>query len=170
MLRIVKRLMALSLGVQRLQLEQRMGFTWPRPFLLRPLFGSSAWRDWYFEQGRLLGRALLHHSGVPDEGLESRAGWSMGRRKGRLELAKWWRRKTFQVESKFECKCAPPPPPLPPQHLINLILSAARLTPRKQTKRAANHRPHSLHSTSTTAPQPEPRAPCKNSFQAAPNH
>jgi hypothetical protein len=41
MLRIVKRLMALSLGVQRLQLEQRMGFTWPRPFLLRPLFGSS---------------------------------------------------------------------------------------------------------------------------------
>jgi len=37
MLRIVKRLMALSLGVQRLQLEQRMGFTWPRPFLLRPL-------------------------------------------------------------------------------------------------------------------------------------
>jgi hypothetical protein len=41
MLRMVKRFMALSLGVQRLQLEQRMGLTWPRPFLLRPLFGSS---------------------------------------------------------------------------------------------------------------------------------
>jgi hypothetical protein len=37
MLRMVKRLMALSLGVQREQLEQRIGFTWPRPFLLRPL-------------------------------------------------------------------------------------------------------------------------------------
>lgn len=41
MLRIVKRLMALSLGVHREQLEQRMGFTWPRPFLLRPLEGRS---------------------------------------------------------------------------------------------------------------------------------
>ncbi len=30
---IVNRLIALSLGVHRLQLEQRMGFTWPRPFL-----------------------------------------------------------------------------------------------------------------------------------------
>ena len=38
MLRMVKRLMALSLGVHREQLEQRMGLTWPRPFLLRPLF------------------------------------------------------------------------------------------------------------------------------------
>jgi hypothetical protein len=38
MLRMVNRLMALSLGVQREQLLQRMGFTWPRPFLLRPLF------------------------------------------------------------------------------------------------------------------------------------
>jgi hypothetical protein len=37
MLRMVKRLMALSLGVQRAQLEQRTGLTWPRPFLLRPL-------------------------------------------------------------------------------------------------------------------------------------
>jgi hypothetical protein len=37
MLRMVKRLIALSLGVHRLQLEQRMGLTWPRPFLLRPL-------------------------------------------------------------------------------------------------------------------------------------
>ena len=37
MLRMVKRLMALSLGTQRAQLEQRTGLTWPRPFLLRPL-------------------------------------------------------------------------------------------------------------------------------------
>lgn len=38
MLRMVNLLMALSLGVHREQLEQRMGLTWPRPFLLRPLF------------------------------------------------------------------------------------------------------------------------------------
>lgn len=38
MLRMVNRLMALSLGVHREQLEHRMGLTWPRPFLLRPLF------------------------------------------------------------------------------------------------------------------------------------
>lgn len=37
MLRMVNRLIALSLGVQREQLEQRTGLTWPRPFLLRPL-------------------------------------------------------------------------------------------------------------------------------------
>jgi hypothetical protein len=37
MLRMVNRLMALSLGVHREQLEHRMGLTWPRPFLLRPL-------------------------------------------------------------------------------------------------------------------------------------
>ena len=37
MLRMVKRLMALSLGVHREQLEQRIGLVWPRPFLLRPL-------------------------------------------------------------------------------------------------------------------------------------
>jgi len=38
MLRMVNRLMALSLGVHREQLEHRMGLVWPRPFLLRPLF------------------------------------------------------------------------------------------------------------------------------------
>lgn len=37
MLRIVNLLIALSLGTQRAQLEQRTGLTWPRPFLLRPL-------------------------------------------------------------------------------------------------------------------------------------
>lgn len=42
MLRMVKRLIALSLGVQRAQLEQRTGLTWPRPFLLRPLKNQSA--------------------------------------------------------------------------------------------------------------------------------
>lgn len=41
MLRMVNLLMALSLGVQREQLLQRMGLTWPRPFLLRPLGGKS---------------------------------------------------------------------------------------------------------------------------------
>ena len=41
MLRMVKRLMALSLGTQRAQLEQRTGLTWPRPFLLRPLKNQS---------------------------------------------------------------------------------------------------------------------------------
>jgi len=34
---MVNLLIALSLGVHREQLEQRMGLTWPRPFLLRPL-------------------------------------------------------------------------------------------------------------------------------------
>ena len=34
----VNLLMALSLGTQREQFEQRTGLTWPRPFLLRPLF------------------------------------------------------------------------------------------------------------------------------------
>ena len=37
MLRMVNLLIALSLGVHREQLEQRIGLTWPRPFLLRPL-------------------------------------------------------------------------------------------------------------------------------------
>ena len=34
----VKRLMALSLPTHREQFEQRTNLTWPRPFLLRPLF------------------------------------------------------------------------------------------------------------------------------------
>jgi len=34
---MVNLLIALSFGVHLLQLEQRIGFTWPRPFLLRPL-------------------------------------------------------------------------------------------------------------------------------------
>lgn len=38
---IVKRLIALSLGVHREQFEHRIGFTWPRPFLLRPLLDVS---------------------------------------------------------------------------------------------------------------------------------
>ena len=37
MLRMVNLLIALSFGVHREQLEHRMGLTWPRPFLLRPL-------------------------------------------------------------------------------------------------------------------------------------
>lgn len=42
MLRIVNLLIALSLGTQRAQLEQRTGLTWPRPFLLRPLLGETS--------------------------------------------------------------------------------------------------------------------------------
>lgn len=38
MLRTVNLFTALSLGVQREQLEHRIGLTWPRPDLLRPLF------------------------------------------------------------------------------------------------------------------------------------
>jgi hypothetical protein len=38
---MVNLLIALSLGVHREQLEQRMGLTWPRPFLLRPLYSSQ---------------------------------------------------------------------------------------------------------------------------------
>lgn len=37
MLRIVNLLIALSFGVHLAQFEQRIGLTWPRPFLLRPL-------------------------------------------------------------------------------------------------------------------------------------
>ena len=37
MLRMVNLLIALSFGVHLEQLEQRIGLTWPRPFLLRPL-------------------------------------------------------------------------------------------------------------------------------------
>lgn len=37
MLRIVNLLIALSLGVHLEQLEHRIGFTWPLPFLFRPL-------------------------------------------------------------------------------------------------------------------------------------
>ena len=66
MLRIVKRLIALSLGVHLLQLEQRIGFTWPRPFLLRPLFGSSVILNAKLVHQTaefLLGRPFLDHFG-----------------------------------------------------------------------------------------------------------
>jgi hypothetical protein len=36
-LRMVNLLIALSFGVHLEQFEQRIGLTWPRPFLLRPL-------------------------------------------------------------------------------------------------------------------------------------
>ena len=54
MLRMVNLLIALSLGVHREQFEQRMGLTWPRPFLLRPLFGgkvSLLGREKYLGEG-----------------------------------------------------------------------------------------------------------------------
>jgi len=37
MFRMVNLLIALSFGVHLEQLEHRIGLTWPRPFLLRPL-------------------------------------------------------------------------------------------------------------------------------------
>ena len=46
MLRMVNLLMALSFGVHREQLEQRMGLTWPRPFLFRPLMKLSVLYRW----------------------------------------------------------------------------------------------------------------------------
>lgn len=60
---MVNLLIALSLGVQREQLEQRMGFTWPRPFLLRPLFSSLAPHRLPGLGGDfgVLGRSLLDH-------------------------------------------------------------------------------------------------------------
>ena len=58
---IVNLLIALSLGVQREQLEHRIGLTWPRPFLLRPLgrLVSAAFRK--SAGAGLLGRSLLNH-------------------------------------------------------------------------------------------------------------
>ena len=53
MLRMVNLFIALSLGVHREQLEQRMGLTWPRPFLLRPL-GRKELVLWVLEgEGRV---------------------------------------------------------------------------------------------------------------------
>lgn len=48
MLRMVNLLIALSLGVHRAQLEQRMGLTWPRPFLLRPLWKTHRGQHFFF--------------------------------------------------------------------------------------------------------------------------
>lgn len=69
MLRMVNLLIALSFGVHLEQLEQRIGFTCPRPFLLRPLqiqlsvpilFGLSC--ESRSQVGVIvLGRALLDH-------------------------------------------------------------------------------------------------------------
>jgi hypothetical protein len=70
MLRMVNLLIALSFGVHLEQLEQRIGFTCPRPFLLRPLyvpslvlFLSSLFNALLVVAGRgnILGRALLDH-------------------------------------------------------------------------------------------------------------
>lgn len=64
MLRMVNLLIALSLGVHREQLEHRIGLTWPRPFLLRPLQGCQ-----YFSNNSgiasviILGCSLLDHVG-----------------------------------------------------------------------------------------------------------
>ena len=52
MLRMVNLFIALSLGVHREQLEQRMGLTWPRPFLLRPLRRSRMLVSQLLKDGR----------------------------------------------------------------------------------------------------------------------
>ncbi len=56
MLRIVNLLIALSFGVHLEQLEQRMGLTCPRPFLLRPLFDISQAGE---SSGSLCGMRIL---------------------------------------------------------------------------------------------------------------
>ena len=61
MLRMVNLLIALSLGVHREQLEQRMGLTWPRPFLLRPLKRLSVLNNASISIVIILGCALLDH-------------------------------------------------------------------------------------------------------------
>ncbi len=62
---MVNLLIALSFGVQREQLEQRIGFTWPRPFLLRPLYSVSSARALFARSclAIVLGRSLLDHIG-----------------------------------------------------------------------------------------------------------
>jgi hypothetical protein len=97
MLRMVKRLIALSLGVHREQLEQRMGLTWPRPFLLRPLwfgqYDESRRTGWGESWGLILGRALLDHDGLALLGrLANRSGLD-GRngRNGRYVSTKNWK-------------------------------------------------------------------------------
>jgi len=62
---MVNLLMALSLGVQREQLEQRIGLTWPRPFLLRPLRKISLrQRRNTVVRYRVLRCSLLDHVGL----------------------------------------------------------------------------------------------------------
>lgn len=52
-------LIALSLGTQRAQFVQRMYFTWPRPFLLRPLFLLlEVWK----EKGFIIINQILKYS------------------------------------------------------------------------------------------------------------
>ena len=61
MLRMVNLLIALSLGVHREQLEHRIGLTWPRPFLLRPLQIGQSCDMRIFDNVSVLGSSLLHH-------------------------------------------------------------------------------------------------------------
>jgi hypothetical protein len=73
---MVNLLIALSLGVHREQLEQRIGLTWPRPFLLRPLEAVSLAT---LREARwcVLGSSLLDHDGlilVQVRGLKTCAG------------------------------------------------------------------------------------------------
>jgi hypothetical protein len=49
----------LSLGVQRAQLEQRTGLTWPRPFLLRPLRNQLVLWSLYLRIGRIQSPILV---------------------------------------------------------------------------------------------------------------
>lgn len=88
MLRMVNLLMALSLGVHREQLEHRMGLTWPRPFLLRPLFFLCS-----EELGQHHARRLVEEGGdmrtflgmLGDLADEYREGWSLkGEKEGSL--------------------------------------------------------------------------------------
>ena len=69
MLRMVNLLIALSLGVHREQLLQRMGLVWPRPFLLRPLFFLCSRK-----KGQVSTRAQTSTSGGDDTRNKLRSG------------------------------------------------------------------------------------------------
>lgn len=58
---IVNLLMALSLGVHLEQLEQRIGLTCPRPFLLRPLEKMISKGEVETGKKDVLGRSFLDH-------------------------------------------------------------------------------------------------------------
>lgn len=100
MLRMVNLLMALSLGVHREQLEQRMGFTWPRPFLLRPLFflcsrnGRSAFAR------PVICRARLVSVGLVGEEMRQR------RRRGTKASTILLRHQALQANAKTSTECS----------------------------------------------------------------
>ena len=104
MLRMVNLLIALSLGVHREQLLQRIGLTWPRPFLLRPLQNCQHFfQTNVIARFGILGCSLLNHVGrlcvllsVSDrQNCETSTRFRSGRG------ASAWRTKTALVGGRF---------------------------------------------------------------------